>query len=144
MASQSFFSTGLGRDFWNFRLGQLISLLGDACGSIALAWWVLDRTGSAAEMGSILAPAMMAKILLLPFCGTIADLYSRKMLVILSDLWRFVFAGVILAMVWLDYYNFPLLLVSYVLLSAGGALFNASVGGMIPKIVKREDLALAN
>lgn len=141
---QSFFSTGLGRDFWNFRVGQLVSVLGDACGSIALAWWVLDRTGSAAEMSSILAPAALVRVLLLPVFGPLADLYDRKLLLILSDVWRFVFAAVILAMVWLDYYNFPLLLLSYVALSAGASLFSAGVGGIIPKLVKREELQLAS
>ena len=29
----------LGRDFWLFRFGQLISVVGDSCGGIALAWW---------------------------------------------------------------------------------------------------------
>lgn len=139
-----FFSKAtLGRDFWNFRLGQLVSVLGDSCGSIALAWWVLDRTGSAAEMGSILAPAALVRVLLLPVFGPLADLYDRKLLILLSDLWRFVFAGAILAMVWAGYYNFPLLLTCYVALSAGASLFSASVGGIIPKLVAREHLQLA-
>lgn len=133
----------LGRDFWNFRLGQLVSVLGDACGSIALAWWVLDRTGSAAEMSSILAPAALVRVLLLPVFGALADLYDRKRLILLSDLWRFLCAAAILAMVWADYYHFPLLLISYVALSAGASLFSASVGGIIPKLVAREQLRLA-
>jgi len=139
-----FFSTALGRDFWNFRLGQLISVLGDACGSIALAWWVLDRTGSAAEMSSILAPAAFVRVFLLPVFGPIADLYSRRMLILVADFWRFVFAAVILGMVWLDYYSFPLLLLCYLCLSAGSALFQASVGGIIPKLVQRHELQLAS
>jgi MFS transporter, DHA3 family, macrolide efflux protein len=50
-------TAGLGRDFWLFRLGQAISIVGDSCGAIALAWWILDATGSAAVMSSVLAPA---------------------------------------------------------------------------------------
>ncbi|HWU42056.1 MAG TPA: hypothetical protein VN132_01420, partial [Bdellovibrio sp.] len=29
--------TSLGKDFWNYRLGQMVSLLGDSCSNIALA-----------------------------------------------------------------------------------------------------------
>ncbi|MGZ3740744.1 MAG: MFS transporter, partial [Bdellovibrionota bacterium] len=141
--ANGFFSAGLGRDFWKFRIGQLVSVLGDACGSIALAWWVLDRTGSAAEMSSILAPAMVARIFLLPVCGPIADRFSRKTLLVLSDLWRFAFSAAIFAMVCSGYYNFSLVLASYVLLSVGSALFSATSGGIIPKIVKREHMSLA-
>ncbi|MGZ3706666.1 MAG: MFS transporter, partial [Bdellovibrionota bacterium] len=141
--ANGFFSAGLGRDFWKFRIGQLVSVLGDACGSIALAWWVLDRTGSAAEMSSILAPAMVARIFLLPVCGPIADRFSRKTLLVLSDLWRFAFSAAIFAMVCSGYYNFSLVLASYVLLSVGSALFSATSGGIIPKIVKREHISLA-
>ena len=50
-------TTGLGRDFWLFRLGQAISIVGDSCNAIALAWWILDATGSAAAMSAVLAPA---------------------------------------------------------------------------------------
>jgi DHA3 family macrolide efflux protein-like MFS transporter len=101
-------------------------VLGDVCGTIALAaWWVLDKTGSAVEMSSILAPARMARILLLPVCGSIADRYSRKTLLVVSDLWRFIFSALILAMAAAGYYNFPLVLLSYTLLSAGSALFGA-------------------
>lgn len=138
-----FFSLALGRDFWNFRAGQLISVLGDACGSIALAWWVLDRTGSAAEMSSILAPAMLVRIFLLPACGPVADQFPRRTLLVLSDLWRFVFSGLLFTMVCLDVYRFPLVLACYLLLSAGSALFAATLGGMVPKIVRREHLQVA-
>ena len=37
---------GLGSDFWLFQAGQMISIVGDACGNIALAWWILDVTAS--------------------------------------------------------------------------------------------------
>jgi hypothetical protein len=33
--------------------GQAVSRLGDSLYQIALAWWVLERTGSAAAMGAV-------------------------------------------------------------------------------------------
>lgn len=73
-----FFDFSLGKDFWNFRAGQLISLLGDSCSNIALAWWILDKTHSAIAMSSVLAPAMLVRIFLLPLMGPLGDNFSRS------------------------------------------------------------------
>lgn len=139
----SFFSLGLGRDFWSFRAGQLVSILGDSCGSIALAWWILDKTGSAAEMSSVIAPAMVMKIFLLPIFGPLADRYSRKHLIFFADLWRFAFSGLICAMVYFDFYYLPALLAAYACLSMGTALFSSAAGGIVPQLVDKNYLQTA-
>lgn len=138
-----FVDFSLGRDFWNFRLGQLISLLGDACSSIALAWWVLEQTGSAAVMSSVLAPAMIVRIFLLPMLGPFGDRYSRKILIVIADLWRFFFTGVLAAMVFFNYFNLPLLIGVFACISVGTALFNAASGGIVPQLVLREKMQMA-
>jgi len=33
--------------------GQTVSLLGDRIFQVALAWWVLEKTGSAVTMGTV-------------------------------------------------------------------------------------------
>lgn len=137
------FDVSLGRDFWNFRLGQLISLLGDSCGAIALAWWILDKTGSASDMSIVLAPAMVVKIFLLPLLGPLGDNFSRKHLVVIADFWRFIFSGILASMVFFDYFNLALLTWIYILISLGSALFNAAAGGIVPQIVSREKLQTA-
>lgn len=138
------FDFSLGRDFWNFRLGQLISLLGDSCSGIALAWWILDKTGSAVAMSSVLAPAMVVRIFLLPLMGPLGDNFSRKHLIIIADIWRFVFTGILAAMVFFDYFSLPLLASVYIFISFGSALFNAASGGIVPQLVPRESLQIAS
>lgn len=138
------FDLSLGRDFWNYRLGQLISLLGDSCSSIALAWWILDKTGSAAAMSSVLAPAMVVRIFLLPLMGPLGDNFSRKHLIVIADIWRFVFTGVLAAMVFFNYFNLPGIAAIYILISFGSALFNAASSGIIPQLVPRENLQVAS
>lgn len=134
----------LGRDFWNYRVGELISLLGDSCSGIALAWWILEKTGSAAVMSTVLAPAMVVRIFLLPLVGPLGDNFSRKKLIIVADAWRFIFTGALAAMVFLDYFNVPLLVAVFILISLGSALFNAAAGGIVPQLVPRESLQLAS
>ncbi len=138
------FDFSLGRDFWNYRLGQLISLLGDSCSGIALAWWILDKTGSAAAMSQVLAPAMIVRLFLLPLLGPLGDNFSRKKLVILADAWRFIFTAFLAAMVFFNYFNVPLLSGVYILLSVGSALFNTASSAIVPQLVPRENLQIAS
>lgn len=130
----------LGRDFWLFRSGQFISIIGDACSNIALAWWILDKTGSAAKMSAVLAPAMLVQALLTPLAGPIGDRFPRKRLVFISDLWRMVFSLALAGMVFLDFFNLPLLIALYLLLSVGTAVFNSVSDSIVPQLVTPENL----
>jgi len=46
--------------------GQSISRLGDSLYRIALAWWVLEKTGSATAMGTVLIFSFTPVLLFLP------------------------------------------------------------------------------
>lgn len=134
----------LGRDFWCFRIGQIISLLGDSCGGIALAWWVLEKTGSAASMSMVLAPAMVVRVFLLPLMGPIGDNFTRKKLIIIADIWRFTFMAILAAMVFFDYFHLGALVAIYIMTAFGSALFAAASKGIVPQLVSRESLQLAS
>lgn len=137
------FDFSLGRDFWMFRFGQLVSLLGDGCGMIALSWWVLDKTGSAARMSAVLAPAMAVRVLLLPLMGPLADRFPRKRLILIADLWRFVFSLAIAVLVRRDRFDAGLLAALYALSGVGGALFAAASSAIVPQLVERASLQKA-
>ncbi|MFR3559072.1 MAG: MFS transporter [Paraclostridium sordellii] len=65
----------------NFTLlwqGQLVSCLGDAFYSIALGFWVLDKTGSSAIMGILMAAVSIPRVIIGPFAGVIVDRFDRK------------------------------------------------------------------
>lgn len=137
------FSSSLGPDFWKFRFGQLVSLLGNGCRSIALSWWVLEKTGSAKAIASVLVPAMVVNLVLLPLFGPLGDNFSRKKLIVIADLGRFFTACLMAGMVYFDYFNLFLLAGLYSTASIGTALFNAVESGIVPQIVKREKLQIA-
>jgi MFS family permease len=92
----------LGRDFWLYRLGQAISTVGDVCSRIALSWWILGKTGSAAKLASIMSPAMVVSIFLLPLLGPLGDRFPRKKLIVLGDAWRAVVSLALVAMAYCD------------------------------------------
>ncbi len=136
-------TSALGADFWNFRLGQLVSLLGDSCGNIAMAWWILEKSGSAAQMSMVLAPAMVVRIILLPLLGPLGDKVSRKKLILLADLWRLLMGIVLVWMVYADYYQQTVLTLVFAMMAMGSALFFAASGPIMPQIVAREHLHTA-
>ena len=134
------FGLSLGRDFWVFRFGQVVSLLGDGCGMIALAWWVLDKTGSAVTVSAVLAPAMAVRVLLLPLMGLLGDRLPRKRLIMIADLWRFACSLAIALVVRSGRFDAVLLAVLYALMAAGSALFAAASTAIVPQLVERGDL----
>ena len=134
---------GLGRDFWLYRSGQLVSIVGDSCGMIALSWWILEATGSAGKMGSIIAPAMFARVILAPLLAPLGDRLRRKNLIIYGDLSRGVLYLALAAMATSGAFHLWVVLSLYLLSGAGSALFSAGASGIVPSLVSRKHLPLA-
>ena len=133
----------LGRDFWLFQTGQMISTVGDACGSIALAWWILDVTKSPVSMSTILAPAMVVQTVLTPVLGPMGDRFSRKRLILGSDLLRCVTIAGLAILSARGAFSVPLVLAIYIPFVAGSALFNSNNMSIVPQLVSPEALQKA-
>jgi MFS family permease len=71
------FSALAHRPFALLWAARLISSLGDGLYLVALEWWVLQTTGSAAANGLILICATMPLLLLLLVGGVVSDRVSR-------------------------------------------------------------------
>src|SRR5579885_3757517 len=83
------------RSFAMLWSGQTISRLGDSLYTIALAWFVLEKTGSAAAMGLVLICSTVPMLLLLLVGGVAVDRLPRLRLMLASDLLR----GVVVALI---------------------------------------------
>jgi MFS family permease len=57
--------------------GQTLSRIGDFLYQIALAWWVLQKTGSAAAMGTVLFLAFAPMLVFLLVGGVVVDRLPR-------------------------------------------------------------------
>jgi MFS family permease len=66
--------------------GQTISRLGDSVYRIALAWWVLEHTGSARAMGTVLIYSFTPMLLFLLIGGVAVDRLPRVALMLGSDI----------------------------------------------------------
>ena len=131
------------RDFWFFLIGQFISIIGDGAVNIALAWWILDKTGSATKMSLVLVPMAITKIILLPLLGPIGDRYPRKWIAIIGDLSRGLIFATIAVVAYLEIFNLALIIVLFIISSAGSALFMSISNSIVPQLVEKDDLQKA-
>ena len=84
----------------NFRLlwgGEAISLIGDQFYLVALPWLVLTLTGSALAIGTVLAAAAIPRALFMLIGGALTDRLNPRVLMLASNLSRFVLVGALAA-----------------------------------------------
>jgi MFS transporter, DHA3 family, macrolide efflux protein len=65
--------------------GQALSLIGSALTQFVLIWWITKTTGSASALSVAGIMALLPQALLGPLGGTLADRYSRRVIMIVAD-----------------------------------------------------------
>ena len=73
------------REFRLLFVGRLTSQAGSAIAPIALAFAVLEITGSATDLGIVIAAGFVPQILLFLFGGVIADRFPRHRVMVTTD-----------------------------------------------------------
>jgi len=79
-------------------IGQLVSVLASNMSSFALTIWVYQETGSATALGLVSACFTVPFILVSPIAGAMVDRYSRKLMMMVSDLGAVLATAAILAL----------------------------------------------
>ncbi|HYO90536.1 MAG TPA: MFS transporter, partial [Pyrinomonadaceae bacterium] len=130
------------RNFRQLWLGQVVSQLGDWLNTIAIYTIVLRLTGSGRAVGLVLVARFLPTFIIGPLSGVVADRFSRRAVMIVSDLLR---AVVVLGFLfvrtaehlWLVY----VLTVLQLVLST---FFEPAKSAVIPSIVRERELIPAN
>ena len=122
------------RDFRFVFSAAVVSLLGDGVLPVALAFAVLDLTGSATDLGIVLAARTVALVASLLVGGVVADRIGRRMVMISADLVRLVGQGVIGVMLVSGDATVAEIAVSQLLLGAASGFFNPASSGLIPTV----------
>src|SRR5512137_2601341 len=81
------------RDFRLLFGGATTSLLGDQFALIATPWLILQLTGDPLALGIVLALEGVPRALFMLIGGAITDRLSPRLIMLLSDLIRFVLTG---------------------------------------------------
>jgi MFS family permease len=86
------------REFRLLFTGQSVSLVGDGMVNVALAFAVLDLTGSVTDVGLVFAAFTLPLVAFLLVGGVFADRFQQRFVMVASDLVRFVSQGAVAAL----------------------------------------------
>lgn len=122
------------RDLRYVFASTLASDLGDGAVTVALAFAVLDLTGSVTDLGLIVAARLVAQILAMPIGGVVADRMSRRTVMMGADLARFAGQLTIGVLLISGRGTVLELAVSQVLVGVGGAFFIPASTGLLQTV----------
>ncbi|MEZ4732402.1 MAG: MFS transporter [Caldilineaceae bacterium] len=130
-----------------FRLlwsGQSCSRIGDFLYEIALAWWVLEQTGSATAMATVLICAFAPMVLFSLVGGVVVDRYPRLQIMLVSDLVRGGIVSLIGVLALLGHLQLWHIYLASLLFGLVEALFHPAYRATIPAVVPATALPSAN
>ena len=129
-----------------FRLvfgAAVVSLLGDGIVPVALTFAVLDLTGSATDLGIVLAAGALSLICSLLVGGVVADRAGRRTVMISADVLRMLGQATIGVLLITGHADVPALAASQAVLGACTGFFNPASSGLMPAVAG-EHLQQAN
>src|SRR5437773_1404543 len=132
------------REFRLLWLGQAASAFGTSLVPVALAFAVIDLTGSASALGIVLSAGLVSRVVLLLFGGVVADRLPRQSLMLGADLLRTASQGAVAVLLLSGRAQIWELLVLFALYGAGDAFFSPASTGLVPDTVRADRLQQAN
>ena len=133
----------LTRNFVLLLLGQIFSLLGNGALRFALSMYVLEKTGSAAVFGTLLAVSMVPTVLLTPFGGVLADRVNRRRVMVGLDLTSGT-AVLLAAAAFADCRGIAVTAALLMVLSVLGAFESPTVQACVPQMLSGENVLRGN
>lgn len=132
------------RPFALLWAGQTTSRLGDNLYRIALAWWVLEKTGSATAMGTVLIFSQVPLLIFILIGGIVVDRFPRIRIMFLSDILSGTVVVLIALFSWLDVLQIWHIYIASLLFGFVEAFFFPAYQAVIPQIVPPDMLTSAN
>ena len=124
--------------------GQAISLLGDGMVGVALAFAVLDLTGSIGDLGLVFAARTIPMVVFLLVGGVFADRLPRRAVMLNADVARLVTQGTIAVLLISGRAQIWQLVLTQAVYGTATAFFNPASTGLIPSVVSPGRLQQAN
>jgi len=125
-------------------ISQGISLIGTSLLRFAISLHVLDLTGSAEVFATMVAISFLPMVFFMPIGGAIADRFSKKMLLVVSDSANTLFVGALAVLLFGGSQSVFLLGATITLLTLVSAAYHPTVSACLPVIVEKDELVKAN
>jgi MFS family permease len=131
------------RDFRLFFIGQATSQIGSGMAPVAITFAVLAH-GSASALGLVSAAGLVPVVVLLLIGGVIADRWSRRLVMLNSDLLRTL--GELGLGAWILLGRPPLwgFMSLAAVVGIGSSIFYPAMNGLIPQVISKGNLQQAN
>ena len=128
------------RNFALLWMGQSISLVGDIMFMFSINWLILEKTGSALQVGGNLLVTVISDVVFSSIAGVLADRWNRRRLMLGSDLLR---GGLVLALaiaLGLTPFSIWYIYITNFFLTSISSFFFPTYQAVIPGVLDREAL----
>ncbi|HEV3404038.1 MAG TPA: MFS transporter, partial [Gaiellaceae bacterium] len=133
-----------GRDFRILFAAESVSVLGDALWPVALAFAVLDLTGSASDLGLVLLANLVPRIVFMLIGGVWADRITPQRMMVASHIARFVTQAAQGYLLVSGRATIGTLVALQIARGTGSAFYRPAATGVVPRLVPRQELQSAN
>lgn len=128
------------KDYILMLQGNAVSAIGDVLYSVAIGYWVYEKTGSSALMGIMSSISMFMVMFVSPFSGSIVDKCSRKAIIVGMDALRGLIMLIVGALAFTDKLSVPIVLAAAFLASACSVFFSPAVSTLMLDIIPHDDM----
>jgi len=136
--------SGLGRSFRRLWVASALSNLADGVFQVALPLLAVTLTRSPALVAGVALVQRLPWLLMALPAGALADRLDRRRTMARVDVLRVVVLGALVVAIALDRASMPVLYVAAFVLGVGETLFDTAAQSILPSIVDRPDLSVAN
>jgi MFS family permease len=128
------------REFRLLWLAQSASVIGDNIVLVALALFIIERTGSATDLGLVLAAQALPLVAFLLIGGVWADRLPRQRVMIVTDLVRFALHALLAVLIFAGRVPLWQVVVIEMLFRSAEAFFRPAANGLLPQTVPEADI----
>lgn len=128
------------RDFILLLQGSAVSTIGDLMYSVAIGYWVYEKTGSSSLMGIMSAISMFVTMFLAPFTGSIVDKCNRKWVLVGMDVMQGILMLAIGVLAWLGRLSVPVVLAAAFLAACGSVFYSPAASTLMIDIIPHDDM----
>jgi MFS family permease len=132
------------KEFRRFWFSGAISVFGDHLTFVAMPWLVLKLTGDPLAMGMVIAIAAIPRAFFMLFGGALSDRWSPRLVMLASNLLRFLLVGTLAGLTYLEAIDLPLVFVIAFLFGLADAFLFPAASAMPPRLLEKEQLAAGN
>jgi MFS family permease len=131
------------RDFRYLWLAQSSSVIGDCIVIVALALFVIELTGSATDLGLVLAASSLPLVAFLLIGGVWADRLPRHRVMVVTDLVRFSLHALLAVLIFSSAVRIWQLIAIEALFGTAEAFFRPAANGLLPQTVPEAEIQQA-